>query len=234
MVIKNFVSWLVLTVLMSLAPAYGDTNVLVNPGFEDGTNGWSGRGCKIEAVKSPVHNGTGAAKAFGRTETWQGIKQSLLGKVVNGSTYKLSAWVRLENSAGDAVIMSVEVNDGSGASYSNINNTTAVKDEWVQLTGEYTPNAAGTLKTLDLYFEGPMADVNFFVDDVIVYGPTAGKAEPNTPKTEPNAPKDKPDMPQEGPKPQSLQPQAGDIVGLTTRDATSAKYEAVLNERVDK
>jgi endo-1,4-beta-xylanase len=208
--------------------------VLVNPGFENGTQGWEGRGCKIGAVKSPVHNGTGAAKAFDRTQTWQGIKQSLLGKVVSGSTYKISAWARLENSAGDAVIMSIEVNDGSGATYSNINNTTAVKDEWVQLTGEYTPNAVGTLKTLDLYFEGPMADVNFFVDDVVFYGAAAGKTEPNAPKTEPNAPKDEPNMPKEGAKAQTSQPQAGTIAELATRNTISAKYEAVLNERVDR
>jgi hypothetical protein len=234
MVIKNFVSWLVLTVLMSLAPPFGDTNVLVNPGFESGTKGWADRNCKIEVVTTPVHGGSKSGKAFDRTEAWQGIKQSLLGKVSNGKTYKISAWVRLENSNSDTVTVSIEQTDDSGTKYININSASAAKDEWVNLTGEFTPNETGTLKTLDLYFEGPMADVNFFVDDVVVYGAAAGKTEPNTPKTEPNAPKDKPDMPKEGAKAQTSQPQAGDIVGLTTRDATSAKYEAVLNERVDR
>ncbi len=221
MTIKHFGSWLVLAVLMPLFPAFGDTNVLENPGFEDGTKGWSDRSCKIEVVTSPVHSGSKSAKVFGRTQTWQGIKQSLLGKVVNGSTYKISGWVRLENSAGDAVTMSIEENDGNKANYININNTTAVKDEWVKLTGEYTPTAADSLKTLDLYFEGPMADVNFFVDDVVVFGPSpAGKAEPNAPKTEPNMPKAKPQA-------QVSEPQMDTIAELSS---VSTKYEAVLNE----
>jgi len=235
MVIKNFVSWLVLTVIMSLAPAFGDTNVLKNPGFEDGTAGWEGRSCKIEAVTAPVHGGSKSGKALGRTEAWQGIKQSLLGKVSNGNTYKISAWVRLENSDSDTVTLSIEQAVGENASYININSTTANKDEWVKLTGEFTPNETGTLKTLDLYFEGPPPDVNFFVDDVVVYGPApAGKAEPNAPKTEPNAPKAEPNMPKEGAKAQTSQPQAGTIAELAARNTISAKYEAVLNERVDR
>jgi hypothetical protein len=207
MTVKNLCSFLVLAVFTTITPVLGDTNVLKNPGFEDGIAGWEGRGCKIEAVTSSVHNGSGASKAFGRTATWQGIKQSLLGKVVNGSTYKISAWVRLENSDGDIVTMSIEENDGNNASYINIKSVIASKDEWVQLLGEYTPNAAGSLKTLDVYFEGPAPDVNFFVDDVVVYGPSpSGKAEPNASKAEPNTPKDEPNMPQKGAKVQRTEP----------------------------
>lgn len=192
MTVKNLCCLLVLAGLAWGTAAYGDTNVLKNPGFEDGTNGWVGRSCKIEAVKSPVHSGAGAAKAFGRTETWQGIKQSLLGKVLNGSTYKISAWVRLENAEADTVTISIEQADNDATQYINVNSATASKGEWVQLTGEFTVNANGTLKTLDVYFEGPAADVNFWVDDVVVYGAApGGQADPNAPKADPNAPQQK-------------------------------------------
>jgi glucuronoarabinoxylan endo-1,4-beta-xylanase len=43
----------------------------------------------------------------------------------------------------------------------------------------------GTLSVLDVYFEGPPADVNFYVDDANVYGPEASAAKPATIK--PNA-----------------------------------------------
>jgi hypothetical protein len=162
--------------------------VLKNPGFEDGNNGWANRSCKIEAVKSPVHNGAGAVKAFGRSETWQGIKQSLLGKVLNGNTYKISAWVRLENADNDTVTISIEQADNDATQYINVNSATASKGEWTQLLGEFTLNANGTLKTLDVYIEGPAADVNFFVDDVVVYGAApGGQADPNAPKAEADA-----------------------------------------------
>ena len=175
--------------LVSFAPAFGDTNVLKNPGFENGTEEWSDRSCKIEVVTTPVHSGAKSAKAFGRTEMWQGIKQSLLGKVLNGKTYKISAWVRLENAESDTVTISIEQTDDNGTQYKNVAKVTAGKTEWVELSGEFKLDASGTLQTLDVYFEGPAPDTNFFVDDVVVSGPDAtkvGQADPNAPKTEPN------------------------------------------------
>ena len=183
MAVKYFCSGLLLAVIVSLAPAYGGANLLENPGFENGTNGWSDRACKIEAVKTPVHSGAGSVKVFGRTETWQGVKQSLLGKVSSGKTYKISGWVRLEGADMDTVTLSIEQADDAGTKYVNINSNTVDNSEWVELSGEFTLNAAGALKTLDVYFEGPAADVNFFVDDVNVYGASAaGQADPNAPQ----------------------------------------------------
>ena len=48
-------SLLILSLLTALV--YGDTNILVNPGFEIGTDGWEGRNCAIEAVTSAVYSG---------------------------------------------------------------------------------------------------------------------------------------------------------------------------------
>jgi hypothetical protein len=182
-------SCLLLSLLVSFAPAFGDTNLLKNPGFENGTDGWSDRGCQIEAVTTPVHSGAKSVKVSGRTEQWQGIKQSLLGKVTNGQTYKVSAWVRLDNSEADTVTLSIEQADDNGTKYKNVVKESLGNAEWVQLSGEFKLDATGTLKTFDIYFEGPQAGVNFFVDDVVVTGPDVvkvGQAEPNAAKTDPN------------------------------------------------
>jgi endo-1,4-beta-xylanase len=181
MCVKYFCSGLLLTLLVLM----GDANLLENPGFEDGTTGWTGRGCEIEAVSTPVHSGSGSAKASGRTDAWQGIKQSLLGKVSNGKTYKISGWVRLDNSDSDTAIVSIEQADDNGTRYINVNSAAASNSEWVELSGEFTLDAAGTLKTLDIYFEGPAPEVNFFVDDVSVSlaAPESSPAEPNEPPT---------------------------------------------------
>jgi hypothetical protein len=90
------------------------------------------------------------------------------------------------------VTISIEQTDDNGTRYMNIANGAGSNTEWVELSGDFTPSASGTLKTLDVYFEGPAQDVNFFVDDVSITGPSpdeAVQAEPNAPKTEPNAPK---------------------------------------------
>jgi hypothetical protein len=187
--VKYLCSCLLLSLLVSFTPAFGDTNLLKNPGFENGIEGWSDRGCKIEAVTTPVHSGAKSVKVSGRTETWQGIKQSLLGKVTNGQTYKVSAWVRLDNSEADTITISIEQADDNGTKYLNVTKEAVGSVDWVQLSGDFKLDAGGTLKTLDVYFEGPAVDVNFFVDDVVVSAPEATKAEqadPNAAKTDPN------------------------------------------------
>jgi glucuronoarabinoxylan endo-1,4-beta-xylanase len=155
---------------LSLASAYGDTNILINPGFESGTEGWAGRSCTIEAVKTVAHSGSGSAKATGRTANWQGVKQSVFDKMVNGKAYRVSGWVRLENAASAPVALSVEQQDGKGTNYHNVASATATDSNWVLLSGDFTLDVNGTLSFLDVYFEGPAADVNFYVDDVNVFG----------------------------------------------------------------
>jgi hypothetical protein len=192
----------VLAVIMAVTPVYGDTNIVQNPGFENGTEGWDGRGCEIEAVDTPVHDGTKSAKASGRTDAWQGIKQSLIGKIENGMDYKITAWVRLENSDSDTVTISIEQNDDNGVNYININSGMADNSDWVEISGEWTPDIAGEATTLDVYVEGPAEGINFFVDDVSVteVAAAAAPSEPNKPaEDKPKAPEKEPDTPKEEP-----------------------------------
>ncbi|MCJ7778738.1 MAG: carbohydrate binding domain-containing protein, partial [Sedimentisphaerales bacterium] len=180
---KGFCNLVFLLLFLSLASAYGDTNILINPGFESGTNGWGGRGCRIEAVSTPVHSGSGSAKATGRDSNWQGIRQSVFDKMVDGKTYKISGWVRLDNAPSDRVILSVEQQDYGGTKYHNVANATVTDSNWTLLSGNFTLDVNGGLTVLDAYFDGPAPGVNFYVDDVNVYGP-----EPNTAKTKPVEP----------------------------------------------
>ena len=192
--IRYLFSCVLFSLLAAITPAFADNNLVTNPGFENGTEGWEGRSCKIEAVTTPVHSGTKCAKVSERTDVWQGIKQSLLGKVQNGKTYKVSAWVRLDNADGEFVTLSIEQADDKGTKYKNIVKKIASNTEWVELSGEFKLEASGALTTLDIYFEGPSIGTNFYVDDVVVSeagADKAQKAEPNAPKTEPNDAKKK-------------------------------------------
>jgi glucuronoarabinoxylan endo-1,4-beta-xylanase len=155
-----------------------NTNILVNPAFENGTDGWGGRGCRIDAVSTPVHSGSGSVKASGRDSNWQGVRQSVFEKMVDGKTYKISGWVRLDNAPSAQVLLSVEQQDDGGTNYHNVASATATDSNWVLLSGSFTLDVNGGLTVLDVYFDSPPPGVNFYVDDVNVYGP-----EPNTTKT---------------------------------------------------
>lgn len=180
---KSFCSTLFLLAVLSAGYVYGDNNILTNPGFERGRDGWFERTCAVKAVPLPAHSGNGSLKVFRRTQTWQGAKQSLFGKMVQEKTYKISAWVRLDNARSDFVAVSVEKQDDSGINYINVAGTTVTDTAWVQLSGEFTLDVTGILTVLDIYFEGPKPGVNFYIDDVQVVGP---KAEP--PKSIPAKP----------------------------------------------
>ena len=163
-------SFLISIILLS-ATAYCDNNVLTNPGFERGKDGWFDRTCAIAWVSSPVHSGTGAGKAYQRLMNWQGIKQSVFGKLVPGKPYKISGWVRLENVKRDTIAISVEQQDDGGTNYHGVTRSAVTDTAWIFLSGEFTLKVIGTLSVLDVYFEGPAPGVNFYVDDVSVYGP---------------------------------------------------------------
>jgi hypothetical protein len=228
----------VLAAIMSITPVYGDTNVLQNPGFENGTDGWEGRGGQIEAVTTPVHSGSSAVKALDRTDTWQGVKQSLIGKVESGKTYKLSGWVRLDNSDSDNITLSIEMEDDNPVQYINIETLTCSNTEWTELSGEFTPEPSGELKTLDIYFEGPAEGINFFVDDASVTEVSAAAApsepnkpaevKPKAPKAEPNEPKTEPNMPEKDTKEAKTQANA---VAINASAAMIIKTEAVVDSQ---
>ncbi len=158
-------------IVLSLEHAYADNNILTNPGFERGKEGWFNRTCAIEAVSSPVHSGTGSCKAIRRLANWQGIKQSVFGKMLDGKTYKVSGWVRLDNAHIDTVAISFEQQDDSGTRYYGVAHAAVTDSNWVLLSGEFTLHVKGTLSVLDVYFEGPAPGVNFYVDDAKVFGP---------------------------------------------------------------
>ncbi len=168
---NTLVTSLCALVVVTFASVYGDNNILTNPGFERGREGWFDRTCAIEAVASPARNGTGAGKALNRLADWQGIKQSVFGRMVAGKTYNVSGWVRLDNAKSDTIAISFEQQDDGGTRYIGVARAGVTDSAWVRLSGEFTLNVTGTLSVLDVYFEGPAPGVNFYADDAVVYGP---------------------------------------------------------------
>jgi glucuronoarabinoxylan endo-1,4-beta-xylanase len=155
-------------------------NPLINPGFESGnTSGWTDWGCSLSVVQDQVHSGRFGVLASGRTQSWQGPVQSILGAVEDGKTYTISGWVRLQNASEDRIGLTISQTDSNGTQYHSISWSTGYTDRWIQLSGNFTPDVTENLSSLNLYFEGPAPGVNFYLDDARVTEFSAGTPEPD-------------------------------------------------------
>jgi len=171
-----------LLLLIFLMPVSADAieNLLVNPGFEEGPTGWAGRGCTF-STSTVSRSGSYSGYATNRNSYWDGIKQSVLGKMIPGETYTISAWMKLENSSSDQIIVTIERRDDRGVSYTRVDQSTGYNSRWTRLSGRFTLDVVGILTTLDVYFEGPASGVNFYLDDVEVLGRVSEPPEPPKP-----------------------------------------------------
>lgn len=159
------------------------TNLIDNPGFESGTTqSWQSMGtATLAATTAQKNSGTYSALVSGRRDTWNGIAQSLLGKLSAGKTYNIVGRVRLANSASDSVKISIKQTDANGETFTPVSSGPISNSDWTELRGSFTFNPSGTVTELLLYVEGPAASVNFYVDDVEVVerSATDWKAEAN-------------------------------------------------------
>lgn len=168
------VKFLLTVTLCLLAPFFAaaqTTNLISNPGFEQNTAGWFGFGpVSFTTTTTVEHSGARAALIQNRTDTWNGVAQSLASVLQPNITYQISAWVRLSNSASEPVMLTMQKTDGNGTTYQNVASGTATSNSWTKLSGGYVLNVSGTLTTLNLYMEGPAAGVDFYADDFDVEG----------------------------------------------------------------
>lgn len=80
---------------------FEEENIITNWMFDDGLNGWSGRGCKVVLHDSMAdgkivpQSGKLFASATERTQSWNGIQQEITGKVNRKLAYEVSAVVRI-------------------------------------------------------------------------------------------------------------------------------------------
>lgn len=150
-------------------PAAAATVTVLSDDFESGLAGWGGRGAATVALDSTdAPRGTQSLKVTGRTASWNGTALDVTTLFEPGTTYTVSAWVRLPNgSSGVAgVRLSAQRDNPSGTSYDTIaTNSSVSSGSWAQVTGSYTP---GPFATASLYVEttGSLADL--LVDDVLV------------------------------------------------------------------
>jgi endo-1,4-beta-xylanase len=140
--------------------------IVLTSDFEDGTGqGWGGRSAEVLAGTTAVaHGGTHSLAVSGRTAAWNGPALSVLGTFAKGTSYTISAWVRLADGS-DQARLSVERRTGDTPTYETVVGDTAVTaGGWVNLTGRYTLSA--DVDFLSLYVETASTTASLYLDDV--------------------------------------------------------------------
>ena len=164
--------WIALVIgLMLQSTIVRAQNLAVNPGFETGdTTGWSAWGPNtVSAQTAYVHSGNYAALVTNRTDTWNGIAQSLLGVLQSNQTYNISVWLLLAGGPGQTMALTLQKVDGSGTSYTWIASGPVSTNGWIPFSGQYTFNPSGAVSALNLYAEVPSSsNAAYYIDDLVV------------------------------------------------------------------
>ena len=144
----------------------------IKAGFENGTEGFAGRGA---AVVSNTESGrTGKALSVtGRTNTWNGASIDVSSKAAKGAEYSFSAWVKHDEGAAKAIKLSAELKAGEDTSYPAIAEVSCESGTWTKIEGTYT--VPDKFTSLNFYFEGPDGTYDFLVDDLVIIQQTKGK-----------------------------------------------------------
>ena len=149
------------------------TETVISSDFETDLAPWGARGDgtnpTVTRTDTARHGGTWSALVAGRTQGWHGIGADVTSVFTVGSTYHISAWVKLaEGAAPDPsdLRLSIQRVSAGATTYSTIATVTGVTaGTWVQVEADYTHAAADSAL---LYFETPSALVPFLVDDILV------------------------------------------------------------------
>lgn len=136
--------------LISGPPGLPPNTTGLSSNFETGTQGWVARGGSIATSTESAHGGSQSLLAT-RTATWNGPSYDVTNVMFNGSTYKVTAWVKLPASAGAATTqakLSLQRDAGTITTYHTVVNNTAVgSGAWVRLTGTYAVALANSKLT---------------------------------------------------------------------------------------
>ena len=151
----------------------------LSTGFEDGTDGFTGRGAAKVAVVSGGRSGN-CLSVTGRTSTWNGAELNVTDSIVKGATYSISVWVKQTTSSDQTIKLSANLTVSGQDSYPAIKEETTLKSGvWTKIEGTY--EVPESFSKLTFYVEGPSGNFDFLVDDLTITQTTAGK-EPFNPE----------------------------------------------------
>jgi hypothetical protein len=138
--------------------------LMPNPGFELGHEGWVGFGDSRIFDVIEAHGGSRAILSTNRARTWEGPSYDILSLVQAGKPYAISVWVRNELDT-HTLMLTLKASCGDDTTYTRLA-TRVVASSWQQLEASFFAPDCADLGELSLYVEGPPAYQNVLVDDV--------------------------------------------------------------------
>lgn len=170
--------WILFLCLAAGCSFSADSNLVRNAGFEDADihADWIPFGSAATiGTTTNAFSGAFACEASNRTQTYGGPAQDMRGLLASGTTYLVSAWVKVnvpEGVTDQRVQMNVkEQFAGSSVKYVSVGNQAIPDNEWIKVAGIYRYNPIGAEDVLQLYFFGPATTYTILVDDVEFLGP---------------------------------------------------------------
>lgn len=155
--------------------ADGPTVVLQNDFETPDPAPWGPRGpVTLTVTGDDAHTGSGSLLVSGRTGDWNGPATNVATLFDAGTTYTVSAWVKLApGTVGSAPVHFTVEQTPADNQYTWVGSAVDVTaDAWVQVGGTYTKDAAVTAATL--YLEAGVigsAHPGLLVDDVVITAP---------------------------------------------------------------
>lgn len=142
-------------------------NLVGNPSFESGIDGWSTwDGATLSAVDTRARTGKQSLLVTG---SGTGPAATTLEVVNVGATYRVTFWVSVGKVSASQVNLTRKLECGGTANYQWLTEHSAVpSSSWTNLTGSFTvPSDCATPK-LTVYAEGSNSNVDLYVDDVSI------------------------------------------------------------------
>ncbi|XP_059070126.1 endo-1,4-beta-xylanase 5 [Cryptomeria japonica] len=144
------------------APLYGG-GILVNPGFEDGTQGWTELIGKANLHIESENNGNKYVVATNR-QMGNWTPSQKLENLSQDIKYTLSAWVQIRGAANSAFVKAtVDIDNTTSLCAGNV---MARNGCWSFLKGGFVPDWSPSYSKL--YFESNNTDVDILVDSVSI------------------------------------------------------------------
>ncbi len=156
----------VTTFVISTGEAEPDPNgYLFHYTFENGTDGFSGRGSASVANSSDAYAGSKSLSCTGREAAWNGATHALPSKLKAGETYAFSAVVKPATGS-DTFHLTLEYKDASGETQWPQIASVSSDGDWAQLyNAEFTIPSDAT--NIQIYVEAESTTGSFLVDEVI-------------------------------------------------------------------
>ncbi len=155
-------------------------NLVEDGGFEGESTAWTAWQGGVPSL-STAEKVTGEQSLLisGRTITDAGAGYALTSKVASGRTYHVTAMAKHKGEVADVLKISAKVTCDEADSYPPVAEVTdAEADTWTKLEGDLVIPECTTVGEARIYFESTAAEVDIYVDDVVVVAVPEPDAEP--------------------------------------------------------